>query len=90
MTVQTAEGFAALPKTSAPGSPLTVRQRQILTLVARGLSNEEVGRELHVSHATVATMVRKILAKLAVPNRQAAVNRGWELGLLGPAEGVAA
>ncbi|GAA0897836.1 DUF397 domain-containing protein [Pseudonocardia zijingensis] len=59
------------------------RLHEVLTLIARGLSNAEIGAELHLTEDTVKTHVRRLLARLEVPTRAAAVQRGWELGLLG-------
>lgn len=56
---------------SAPA--LTVRERQVLTLIARGLTNREVARELVLSEHTINRHVTNILAKLGVGSRSAAV-----------------
>ncbi|WP_125773535.1 response regulator [Antribacter gilvus] len=59
----------------------TARETQVLTLVARGLSNVEVGRELYIAEATVKTHLIRAFAKLGVTDRTAAVTvareRGW-------------
>jgi DNA-binding NarL/FixJ family response regulator len=52
--------------------PLTPRERQVLTLVARGASDREIARELVISVYTVKTHMRSILNKLQVNNRQQA------------------
>ena len=57
-------------------------ERGVLTLVAKGLSNAEIGSRLYVSPATVKTHVAKVYDKLGVTNRRAAVRRGAELDLL--------
>jgi NarL family two-component system response regulator LiaR len=60
---------------------LTGREREVLTLVARGLPNKLIARELGIAEKTVKTHVSSILAKLGVTDRtQAAllaVRRGW-------------
>jgi len=50
---------------------LTMRERQIIHLVCEGLSNKEVGRQLHVSGGTIAVHLHHIYQKLAIQNRTA-------------------
>jgi predicted DNA-binding transcriptional regulator len=61
------------------------RLHDVLTGIARGLSNAEIAAELHITEDTVKTHVHRLLNRLEVPTRAAAVQRGWELGLLGHA-----
>lgn len=61
---------------------LTARHMQILTRMAKGLDSAAIGTELYISHETVRTHVRGLLARLGVHDRVAAVNRAWELGIL--------
>ncbi|MEM9564663.1 MAG: response regulator transcription factor [Actinomycetota bacterium] len=57
-----------------PLDELTAREREVLVLVARGLSNREIGRELHLSAGTVKNHVSTILRRLGISDRtQAAV-----------------
>jgi DNA-binding CsgD family transcriptional regulator len=71
---------------SAGGEPpplLSSRQRQMLTLLSRGLSNKEMATATGLSVFTVRDYVSSLLRRLGVDSRSAAVARGWELGLLG-------
>ncbi|HVT97411.1 MAG TPA: LuxR C-terminal-related transcriptional regulator [Acidobacteriaceae bacterium] len=61
---------------------ITARELEILTLVARGLSNREIGAQLFVSENTVKTHCARAFDKLGVVRRTQAVQRGKELGLL--------
>jgi DNA-binding CsgD family transcriptional regulator len=78
-------------ETTTPFAPDTVRQQtlgitarelEILTLVARGLSNREIATELFVSENTVKTHCARAFDKLGAARRTQAVLRGKELGLL--------
>jgi|SRR5579871_2866713 len=54
---------------------LTVREREIASLVAEGFVNKEIAMTLHISEWTVATHLRRIFAKLGVETRAAMVHR---------------
>ncbi|HYO39698.1 MAG TPA: AAA family ATPase [Nocardioidaceae bacterium] len=69
------------PRGSRPGS-LTAREREILTLVAQGLSNGEVARRLFISTKTVSVHVSNILAKLGASGRTEAAAIARRDGLL--------
>ena len=67
-----------------PGiEPLSEREIEVLELVAAGLSNAEIARELYLSVGTVKAHVHHIFGKLLVRNRSQAVARARELRLLG-------
>lgn len=78
-----AAGPAASPAALDPFPGLTEREREILDLVARGLTNAEIARRLVVSDKTVRDHVSNVFAKLQVAGRAAAVARARDAGLGG-------
>jgi DNA-binding NarL/FixJ family response regulator len=65
------------------GSELTHREREVLALIAAGLSNKEIARDLTLSVGTVRLHVSNILAKLGAPNRTTAAAIAMKNGLDG-------
>ncbi|USX49528.1 response regulator transcription factor [Lentzea sp. HUAS12] len=62
--------------------PLSVREVEVLKLVAKGLSNVEIGRSLFISEATVKTHLLRVFNKLGVSDRTAAVTTAMDRGML--------
>jgi len=81
------EEFARAPAASTPAPPpavteLTPREREVLDLLARGLSNPEICQQLVISEATAKTHVARILQKLDLRDRVQAVIYAYEAGLV--------
>jgi len=71
-------------RSAGPLDQLTPREREVLALVARGLSNDEIAGELVVSLATVKTHVGRIFAKIGARDRAQAVMLAYEAGVVVP------
>ena len=78
--------FARMPRHAPPKelAELSDRERDVFRLIARGLSNAEIGQELHISETTVKTHVTHILQKLDLRDRVQAVVLAYQTGLFEP------
>jgi DNA-binding NarL/FixJ family response regulator len=88
ITRRVIEEFVRRPPSSVRTMPpevaeLTARELEVLKLLARGLSNAEIAKELYVSETTVKTHVAHVLTKLDLRDRVQAVVFAYECGLAG-------
>ncbi|TDD89415.1 response regulator transcription factor [Saccharopolyspora karakumensis] len=65
-----------------PGTTLTKRETEVLTLVADGLSNQAIGRRLYLTEGTIKSHLARIYTKLGVDSRTAAIASAAQLGLI--------
>ena len=72
----------ARPPDEGLPEPLTEREREVLRLLTRGLSNREIGARLSLAEGTVKNYVTQILQKLGVRDRTQAAVRARELGVI--------
>jgi DNA-binding NarL/FixJ family response regulator/class 3 adenylate cyclase len=91
VTRRVIEEFVRRPPDSVRTPPanlaeLTARELEVLKLIARGLSNAEIAKELVVSETTVKTHVAHVLMKLQLRDRVQAVVLAYESGLVHPGE----
>jgi len=84
ITRRLVERFTAAPAVHRDLTGLTPREREVLTLLGRGLSNAELAGALTLSEATVKTHVARIFAKLGLRDRAQAVVVAYETGLVSP------
>jgi DNA-binding NarL/FixJ family response regulator len=63
---------------------VTPREREVLGLITRGLSNTEIERCLHLSRGTVKTHIGRLMTKLSARDRAQLVIAGYEAGLAEP------
>jgi DNA-binding NarL/FixJ family response regulator len=75
---------SAMDTPAAEAAGLTPREADVVRLVAQGLNNRQVAKEMFVSEATVKTHLNHILAKLAMQDRAALIAWAWRHGLAGP------
>jgi DNA-binding NarL/FixJ family response regulator len=81
--------IAAFARPGGPTAPVglpgvTEREREVLTLIARGRSNTEISQDLHVTLGTVKTHVGRLLSKLDARDRAQLVVAAYEAGLVTP------
>jgi len=69
-----------------PPGGLTAREAEVLTLLAAGLSNAEIGTRLYLSNATVKTHINRIFAKTGARDRAQAVRYAYQHGLATPVQ----
>jgi DNA-binding NarL/FixJ family response regulator len=77
-------GFFSAREPAAPSEAfpeLTAREREVLDLIARGRNNQEIAKELYLSHKTVRNHISNIFTKLQVADRAQAIIRAREAGL---------
>lgn len=84
------EEFVRTPDRTAPApaelETLTEREREVLALIAHGLTNQEIGERLFLSMATVKTHVNRVFGKLGVHDRAQAVVLAYETGVVLPGD----
>ena len=83
ITKRVIKQFTRIPRPAPPKQldDLTERELDVFRLIARGLSNTEIGRELYISDTTVKTHITHILQKLDLRDRVQAVVLAYETGL---------
>jgi len=86
ITKRVIEQFSRLPRPERPPhlDELTERELEVFRLIAKGLSNAEIGEELYISDTTVKTHITHILQKLELRDRVQAVVLAHEAGLFDP------
>jgi DNA-binding NarL/FixJ family response regulator len=86
ITKRVIKQFTRIPRPEPPKEfdDLTAREQEILRLVARGLSNAEIGRDLYIGETTVKTHVTHILQKLSLRDRVQAVVLVYQTGVFEP------
>jgi NarL family two-component system response regulator LiaR len=78
------DAIATQPPGEPPAEQLTARERDVLGLIARGMSNKRIALELGLSEKTVKNHVGHLLAKLGVSDRTQAALHAVRSGLVGP------
>jgi DNA-binding NarL/FixJ family response regulator len=86
VTKRVIEQFARIPRPTQPKEldELSERERDVFRLIARGLSNAEIGQELFIGETTVKTHVTHILQKLGLRDRVQAVVLAYQAGVVEP------
>jgi DNA-binding NarL/FixJ family response regulator len=89
ITQRVIQAFAAMPPRPQPDAgleQLTAREREVLELLARGLSNAEIASRLVITETTTKTHVARVLAKLGLRDRVHAVIYAYEAGIVVPGD----
>jgi DNA-binding NarL/FixJ family response regulator len=88
ITKRVIQQFARIPRPTPPRAfeELTAREQEVFRLIARGMSNTEIGRELYISDTTVKTHITHILQKLELRDRVQAVVLAYKTGLFEPSK----
>jgi DNA-binding NarL/FixJ family response regulator len=73
------------PSSAVDLSEITEREREVLTLIGLGLSNNEISERLYISMSTTKTHIGRLLLKLGARDRAQLVIAAYEAGLVGPA-----
>jgi DNA-binding NarL/FixJ family response regulator len=83
VTKRVIQQFTRLPRPNPPKEldELSDREREVFRLIARGLSNSEIGHELYIGETTVKTHITHILQKLDLRDRVQAIVLAYETGL---------
>ncbi len=77
------ETVSTLEEFNYPKMPLTKRELEVLTHIKKGLTNEQIGKQLFITERTVKFHITSILSKLNADNRTEAVDIGLRKGLFG-------
>lgn len=86
ITARLLETFAGAPAAGEPAQPidpLTAREEEVLSTVARGRTNAEIADELHISMSTVKTHLASLMSKLGARNRVEIAIWAFETGRMG-------
>jgi DNA-binding NarL/FixJ family response regulator len=89
ITQRVIQAFVSMPSRPQPSADLadlTAREREVLGLLARGLSNAEIASRLVITETTTKTHVARVLAKLGLRDRVHAVIYAYEAGLVVPGD----
>jgi DNA-binding NarL/FixJ family response regulator len=82
LTRRLLDRFTSTPTPTTVLPKVTEREAEVLRLIARGLSNSEIGQRLFLSEATVKTYVSRLLAKLSLRDRVQLAVLAYESGLV--------
>jgi DNA-binding NarL/FixJ family response regulator len=85
VTKRVIKQFTRIPRPTPPKEfdELTMREQEVFVLIANGLSNTEIGKQLYISDTTVKTHITHILQKLNLRDRVQAVVLAYQTGIIG-------